>query len=121
MPPSKRPCQDGRTNDPNYYPYHQMISHPLKECFILKEKIQDMLTKGIIQLDQKYDTASVNMVAFGSFEPVNIEPIRSKTVEFWLINKVESSNGLVAVTTTFGETIWVLVLWSQSIKIKVIN
>ena len=84
-----------------------MIFHPLKECFILKENMQDMLTKGIIQLDQKYDTASVNMVAFGSFKPINIEPIRSKTVEFRLINKVESNNGLVSVTTVCGETIWV--------------
>ena len=45
LPPSKRPNQEGRTDYPNYCPYHRMISHHLKECFILKEKIQDMLTK----------------------------------------------------------------------------
>lgn len=52
---SKWPNQKGRTDDPNYCPYHQMISHPLKECFILKEKINDMLRKGVIQFDKNYD------------------------------------------------------------------
>ena len=64
-----------------------------------------MLTKGVIQLNQKYDTALVNIVAFGSFEPINIGPVRSKMVEFRLINKVESSDGLVSVTTASGEVI----------------
>ena len=48
LPPSKGPSQEGRRNDPNYCPYHYMIFHPSKECFMLKEKIQDMLTKGVI-------------------------------------------------------------------------
>lgn len=56
-----------------------MISHPLKECFILKEKINDMLTKGVIKLDKKYVPAAVNMVAFGSFAPTNIEPSQNQT------------------------------------------
>ena len=51
LPLSKTPTQEGRRDDPNYCPYHRMISHPLKECFILNEKIQDMLTKRVIQLD----------------------------------------------------------------------
>ena len=45
------------------------------------------------------------MVAFGSFEPINIGPVKSKIVKFRLINKVESSDGLVSVTTAFGEMI----------------
>ena len=76
LPPSKRPSQECKIDNPNYCPYHRMISHPLKEYFILKEKIQDMLTKGVIQLDQKYDTTSFNMVSFGSFKPINIGSIR---------------------------------------------
>ncbi|KAJ8627547.1 hypothetical protein MRB53_020854 [Persea americana] len=35
LPTSKPPSQEGRTDDPNYCPYNRMISHPLKECFIL--------------------------------------------------------------------------------------
>ena len=45
---------------------------------------------------------SINIVAFGSFEPV-----RSKMVEFRLINKVNSSDGLVSITTAAGEMIQV--------------
>ena len=30
LPSSKRPSQEGRTDDPNNCPYHRMISHPLK-------------------------------------------------------------------------------------------
>ncbi|XXG41707.1 hypothetical protein AAC387_Pa01g2119 [Persea americana] len=86
-PSSKRPSQEGRTDDPNCYPYHRMISHPSKECFNLKEKIEDMLTKGVIQLDKKCDFASVDMVAFGSFKPTNIGPFIPRTMEFRLINK----------------------------------
>ncbi|XXG56108.1 hypothetical protein AAC387_Pa03g3610 [Persea americana] len=105
LPFSKRPNQEGRIDDPNYGPYHRMISHHLKECFILNERIQDMLAKGVIQLDQKCDIASVKMVAFGSFEPTNIGSIISKTVEFRPINKVENSDELVSITTSFGKVI----------------
>ena len=35
----KRPGQESRMDDPNYCPYYWMVSHPLKECFILKEKV----------------------------------------------------------------------------------
>ena len=45
------------------------------------------------------------MVAFGSFEPINIGLVRSKTVEFQLINKLESGHRLVSVITTSGEMI----------------
>ena len=45
------------------------------------------------------------MVAFGSFKPTNIGPVISKTVEFRLINKVESSDGLILVATASGEMI----------------
>lgn len=46
-----------------------------------------MLAKGIIQLDKKCDTASINVVAFGSFEPIDVGPIVARTVEFRLIHE----------------------------------
>ena len=107
LTPFKRLSQEGRTDDPNYYHYHRMISHPLRECFALKEKVQDMLTRGIIQLDKKCDFASVNMVAFGSFAPTNIKPFMPKGVEFRLISEVKNEDGLIPVTTSSGEKIWV--------------
>ena len=32
----------GKTNDPRYCPYHQMVSHPLNQCFVVREKINEM-------------------------------------------------------------------------------
>ena len=61
-----------------------------------------MLIIRVIQLDQKCNMLSVNMVAFGSFEPINIGHVRSKMVEFQLINKVENSDRLILVTTASG-------------------
>ena len=64
-----------------------------------------MLTKGVIQLDQKCDTALVNKTTFRSFEPTNIRHDISKTIEFKLSNKVKNSDGLISVTTSSGEVI----------------
>ena len=47
------------------------------------------------------------MVSIGSFEPINIEHIKSKTVEFRLINKVESNDEFVSVTISSREMICV--------------
>ena len=66
-----------------------------------------MLTKGVIQLDKKCDSALGEMVAFGSFKPTNIGPFIPKTMEFWPINKVENGDDLISVTTASGEVIWV--------------
>lgn len=41
LPASKRPNQEGRTDDPNHCAYHRMIPNPLKDCFILMKKKKD--------------------------------------------------------------------------------
>ena len=64
-----------------------------------------MLTKGVIQLDKKCDSSSVNMVAFRSFKPTNIEPFMLKKVEFRLMNKVENEDGLILVAMVSREEI----------------
>ncbi|MBM1124210.1 hypothetical protein JQN44_27430, partial [Klebsiella pneumoniae] len=35
----KRPEEAKRINDPNFYKYHRLVSHPTERCFVLKEKI----------------------------------------------------------------------------------
>lgn len=39
LPESKRSEKVEKTNNPNYSLYHQIIGHPTKNCFILKDKI----------------------------------------------------------------------------------
>ena len=51
LPPPKRPKEAGRTTDPKYCRYHQVISHPLKKCIMLKECIMQLARDGGIILD----------------------------------------------------------------------
>ena len=39
LPECKRPEEMGRTNDPKYCVYHQVVSHPIEKCFILNDLI----------------------------------------------------------------------------------
>ena len=51
LSPSKRPEESGRTNDPKYCRYHQVVSHPLKKCITLKQRIMQLAKDGTIILD----------------------------------------------------------------------
>lgn len=46
----KRPYEVGKIDNPKYCPYHCLFSYPLKECFVLKDKIQDLLDSKVITL-----------------------------------------------------------------------
>ncbi|TYK16438.1 ty3-gypsy retrotransposon protein [Cucumis melo var. makuwa] len=39
LPKCKRPEQAGNVDDTNYCKYHQVISHPVEKCFVLKKLI----------------------------------------------------------------------------------
>ena len=43
LPPSKRPEESGRTNNPKYCRYHRVVSHPSEKCITLKERIMQLL------------------------------------------------------------------------------
>lgn len=40
----------GWTDNPKYYPYHQLISHPIEGCFILKGNIQNLNDSGTLSV-----------------------------------------------------------------------
>ncbi|KAG5554457.1 hypothetical protein RHGRI_012105 [Rhododendron griersonianum] len=50
LPDVKRPHEEGKKNDPKYCPYHRLISHPLRDCFVLKDKIQELFDSRVIEL-----------------------------------------------------------------------
>ena len=35
----KRPDEAGKADDPNYCKYHRLVSHPLEECFVIKDRV----------------------------------------------------------------------------------
>ena len=49
----KRPGDVSKTNDPCYCPYHQMIPHPLNQCFVVRERINEIWRKWSHHLRQK--------------------------------------------------------------------
>ena len=51
LPEPKRPSEVDKIDDPKYCHYHRIISHPLSECYILKNIIQKMINDGEIEVD----------------------------------------------------------------------
>ncbi|KAH7855354.1 hypothetical protein Vadar_023999 [Vaccinium darrowii] len=50
LPEVKRPHEEGKTTHPKYCPYHRLISHKLRDCFVLKDKIQELFDSKTIEL-----------------------------------------------------------------------
>ena len=61
----------GHVNHPNYFHYHQIVSHPVEKCFILKDLIIKLVKQGRIHLDLDEIVESNHAtVTFGSFDPI---------------------------------------------------
>ena len=61
----------GRVNDPNYYHFHQIVSHPMEKCFILKDLIIKLVEQRRIYLDRNEVVESNHdTITFGSFDHV---------------------------------------------------
>ena len=61
----------GHVNHPNYFHYHQIVSHPVEKCFILKGLIIKLVKQGRIHLDLDEIVESNHAtVTFGSIDPV---------------------------------------------------
>ena len=67
----KHPKRMGRVNDPIYYHYHRIVSHPMEKCFILKDLIMKLAKQRRIHLDLDEVVESNHaIVTFESFDPV---------------------------------------------------
>ena len=67
LPECKRPKEMGCTNDPKYYIYHRVVSHPVEKCFVLKDLILRLAKEGKILLDlDEIAEANYAMFAVGS-------------------------------------------------------
>ncbi|KAM1011559.1 hypothetical protein ACFX13_047653 [Malus domestica] len=74
LPECKQPEKMNRVNDPKYYKYHQIVSHHVGKCFVLKELIMKLVQQGKIELNLK-DTAITHTttITFGSFDPIPLQ------------------------------------------------
>jgi len=63
VPEPKRPIEVNKTNDPKYRPCHRINSHPIKDCYVLKDLIENMIRRREIKIKEappKGLTASSN-------------------------------------------------------------
>ncbi|KAI5312468.1 hypothetical protein L3X38_041641 [Prunus dulcis] len=95
----KPPEEMNRVNDPKFYKYHRIVSHPVEKCFVLKELIMNLARQGRIELDvDEIADANVATIVFGSFDPVLL-PTLSKRLEF------QSTRGIHQVTDPCTEEV----------------
>ncbi|KAL0921456.1 hypothetical protein M5K25_008530 [Dendrobium thyrsiflorum] len=50
LPECRRPEQASMTDDPNYCPYHRIVSHPIEDCFIFKDWVERNYQNGELTL-----------------------------------------------------------------------
>ena len=68
----KCPEEMGCTNDPKYYVYHRVISHPVEKIFVLKDLILRLAKEGKILLDLD-ETAKANHATFAIGSPISVK------------------------------------------------
>ena len=72
LPECKRPKEMGCTNDPKYYIYHRVVSHPVEKCFVLKDLILRLAKEGKILLDLD-ETTEANHAMFAVRSPISVK------------------------------------------------
>ncbi|KAL2542684.1 Uncharacterized protein Adt_03662 [Abeliophyllum distichum] len=73
LPEPKRPEEAGQVDHPKYCRFHQIISHPVQRCFVLKDLIVRLDKENKIKLKIGENLiVSCLMVLFGSFYPIPI-------------------------------------------------
>jgi len=101
LSPSKHPEEVGRTNDPKYCRYHQVVIHLLEKCITLKERITQLAKDGtiILDLDEPAETNHTTIwCEHFQLAPSLIEEL--VTIQF---ESLESMVLLVMVPTTLIE------------------
>jgi len=72
----KRLDEVDMVDHPKYCKYHQIVSHPIEKCFVLKDLIIHMKNEGKIQLEGGEETTNTNMTMI-FFESFNLIPVLS--------------------------------------------
>lgn len=75
-PEPRRLEEVGRSNDPKYYPYHQLISYFIDDCFVLKGKLQNWST-----MDYILTPNSVKAPIMIKYSPLNENDLKASVSE----------------------------------------
>lgn len=61
LPKPKGPEEVGRTDDPKYCHYHRIINHPIKDFFLLKDKLQALVDADVLHLNKEKKKVIIKM------------------------------------------------------------
>ncbi|PKU62970.1 hypothetical protein MA16_Dca028177 [Dendrobium catenatum] len=50
LPECKRPEESKHSGDPNYCPYHRVVSHPIEDCYVFKDWLEKQYKMGELTL-----------------------------------------------------------------------
>ncbi|GAA0158685.1 hypothetical protein LIER_15643 [Lithospermum erythrorhizon] len=77
LPKAKRLEEAKRSTEPNYCKYHRILGHPIKKCFVFKEKFMDLVRQGAILLEE--DKVSTNHVTLTILKKAEVK----EPEDFW--------------------------------------
>lgn len=110
LPKLKRPIEADKVNDSKYCKYHRIVGHTLQDCFVFKDKLQELIDKNIVELDANIRAATTNVV-FVDEDMVNLIGPQdngddSDDRDDWVIfeSKVKCKRRLQAVKTRTYQT-----------------
>ncbi|KAL0907670.1 hypothetical protein M5K25_022093 [Dendrobium thyrsiflorum] len=85
LPECKRPEESKHTGDPNYCPYHRVISHPIEDCYIFKDWLERKYQKGELTLSDNVlahpRKESTRVVTSSSIPPTREERTEKKQTQ----------------------------------------
>ncbi|KAL0927954.1 hypothetical protein M5K25_002182 [Dendrobium thyrsiflorum] len=84
LPECKRSEESKHSGDPNYCPYHRVISHPIEDCYVFKDWLERKYKKGEFTLSDNVlihpRKESTRMVTSSSVPPSK-EAIKEKSIQ----------------------------------------
>ncbi|MQM17659.1 hypothetical protein Taro_050634 [Colocasia esculenta] len=101
LPTPKRPDQAAHKDDPRYCLYHQILGHPLEDCYVFKDIMEGLIKKGELQMgDYRIDPpqphelparqGAVNMISLYQQLPEEIsEASTEKTYESHILTPIK--------------------------------
>ena len=80
LPEPKRPSEVDKNDDPNYCRYHRIISHSLKDCYVLKNIVKGMIKRKEIEVDSSCPKATSNTVSLVEDDRLPVNTLRREPI-----------------------------------------
>ncbi|KAH7840740.1 hypothetical protein Vadar_020967 [Vaccinium darrowii] len=90
LPEMKRPEEANKVDDPNYYKFHHLVSHPTSRCFVMKERIVELASQRKLILEEEKEAVATNQtVATLQIETQRLEGFQILKIQFGSLDPIE--------------------------------